>query len=158
MAEGQWSGRSRHRADNRRRTSRQPLAVGWGVPDRPNRSETVVAVFAPERLSDGLARLHGQGFGPATRVLDGARGDLTGQLSRAGLPSDVLDHLRDDNPGTVMCLILVNAPARSGQASDLLERAGALAVQVVGSGALGNRPADPIVDLSTEAVVPELGA
>ena len=157
MAEGHWSGRSRHRADSRRRSSRQPLAVGWGVPDHPAWSETVVAAFARDRLSDGLARLHGHGFGPAARVLDGARGDLAGQLTRAGLSADLLDQLSEGASAKTTSLLVVNAPGRSAEVVELLGRSGATAVQVVRRGAVEDRLADPILDLPAAPVPSELG-
>jgi hypothetical protein len=131
MAAGRWSGPSRHRAAARRGGAREPLALGWGVRDQTTRGETVVSAFERDRLSEGLARLHARGFGPAARVLDGGRGDLVGQAGRAGLPSEMVDRLvpLERRPSTVM--LVVHAPARGEQVAELLGGAGALAVEVV---------------------------
>ena len=45
----------------------------------------VVATFPRAELSAALAATHRAGFGPQTRVFDGARGDTARQLERAGL-------------------------------------------------------------------------
>lgn len=157
MAEGHWSGRSRHRANSRRNSIRQPLAVGWGLPDVAVRGETVVATFDRDRLSEGLARLHGQGFGPSARVLDAARGDLNGQLSRVGLPPELIARLagRESTRSTV--IVVVNAAARGDQVADLLGRAGATAVDIVRRGP-DSDVAEPVLDLPADVATVEFSA
>ena len=158
MAEGRWSGRSRHRADSRRGSHREPLAVAWGARDATTRGATVVAAFERERLSDGLARLHAQGFGPSARVLDGGRGDLAGQLARVGLPADLVARLAGDIAPKTASLLVVHAPARSEQVADLLRRAGAVGVEVVPPVRGSEETPSPIVPLPSEAAVAEAGA
>lgn len=89
-------------------------------PGAPAPSDAVVGVFDRDRLSEALAATHRAGFGPHARVLDGARGDVAGQLRRAGVGLSV--PLAVDR-GTV--LILVNAPGRAALAADTFARVGA---------------------------------
>jgi hypothetical protein len=135
MAAGRWSGPARHGKNARRDHHREPLAIGWGQAKRGGdvsvRGETVVAAFERERLNEGLARLHGQGFGPSARVLDGARGDLRGQLSRAGLPADLADRLVPAERRQATSLLVVHAPARGETVKGLLDRSGAYSIEVV---------------------------
>ena len=86
--------------------------------------DTVVGAFDRERLSSALAMVHRAGFGPHARVLDGARGDLVGQLRRAGIRLTL--EPRDEEAATA--LIVVTAPGRGAAAADALARAGARAV------------------------------
>lgn len=92
--------------------------------------EAVVGEIDRDCLSAALAAVHRAGFGAQTRVLAGARGDLTGQLRRAGFPAAVA--LSGAEAATA--LILVAAPGRLAAARDLLEQAGAKAVFVVRRG------------------------
>ena len=105
--------------------------------------DTVVGVFDRERLSSALAMVHRAGFGPHARVLDGARGDLVGQLRRAGIRLTL--EPRDEDGATA--LIVVTAPGRGAAAADALARAGARAVHRAGRG--GPLPA------ATTGVVPD---
>ncbi len=98
--------------------------------------EGVVGVFARERLSDGLVATHRGGFGAHVRVLDPARGELAGQLRRAGFPNPI----SPDDLGTTAALILVTAPGRAAVVGRLLTEAGARAVHVV------NRAPPPLED------------
>jgi len=99
--------------------------------DRPPSSaptgDAVVGVFARDRLSEALVATHRAGFGAHARVLDGGRGDLQEQLRRAGWAAPLSPDL---DPGAV--LVLVNAPGRAGRVADLLARAGADVVLLVG--------------------------
>ena len=96
----------------------------------PAASDTVVGVFERERLSTALIATHRAGFGPHVRVLDGARGDLSGQLRRAGIR---LSLAPDREEATV--LIVVTAPGRTASAADILRRAGSRTVHLITRGA-----------------------
>ena len=93
-------------------------------PERPALG-AVVGVFARDRLSGGLVATHRAGYGPHARVLDGARGELMGQLRRAGLAIPL-----DPGEDAATALIVVTAPGRAAAVRDLLARAGASAVHV----------------------------
>lgn len=93
----------------------QPVAATGG--------DAVVGVFDRSRLSSALAATHRAGFGPHARVLDGARGDLAGQLRRAGLRVSLP---AGGDADTV--LIVVAAPGRAAAVAQIFTRAGALAV------------------------------
>ncbi len=82
----------------------------------------VIGAFPREGLSSALASTHRAGFGPQTRVIDGARGDVGQQLSRAGL------RLLDDEPPAGAVLIVVTAPGRTEIVADLFARLGAESV------------------------------
>jgi hypothetical protein len=80
----------------------------------------VIGTFPREGLSAALASTHRAGFGPQTRVFDGARGDVTRQLARAGL------EIRNDGaPPADALLIVVTAPGRATIVAELFERLGA---------------------------------
>jgi hypothetical protein len=136
-----------------------PLALGWGMPEVGPRGETVVAAFAPDRLSEGLTQLHGHGFGSSARVLDGARGDLGGQLARLGLPPETLGRLIGNETDTDIAIVVVMAAARSAPVAELLNGAGATAVDViwptVGETA---ESVESVVGLPGDVSVAELGA
>ena len=83
----------------------------------------VVGTFPRDDLSAALASTHRAGFGPQTRVFDGARGDATRQLERAGLR--ILD---GDAPPADALLIVVTAPGRTTIVAELFERLGAESV------------------------------
>jgi hypothetical protein len=83
----------------------------------------VIGTFPREELSAALASTHRAGFGPQTRVFDGARGDVTRQLERAGLA------VRADAPLPAdALLIVVTAPGRAALVAELFERLGAESV------------------------------
>jgi hypothetical protein len=83
----------------------------------------VVGTFQPEGLSAALAATHRAGFGPQTRVFDGARGDVARQLDRAGL------EIRDGVvPPADALLIVVTAPGRAAIVATLFEQLGAVSV------------------------------
>lgn len=83
----------------------------------------VVATFPRAELSAALAATHRAGFGPQTRVFDGARGDISRQLERAGLR--ILDGAA---PPADAILIVVTAPGRTAIVAELFERLGAESV------------------------------
>jgi hypothetical protein len=83
----------------------------------------VVATFPRTELSAALAATHRAGFGPQTRVFDGARGDTARQLERAGLR--MLDGAA---PPADAVLIVVTAPGRTAIVAGLFERLGAESV------------------------------
>ena len=89
--------------------------------------DAVVGVVDRSRLSGALTAIHRGGHGHNARVLDGARGDVIGQLRRAG----VQDELGIDPRAKDSVLILVHAPGRTAKAAELLQRVGASAVHVV---------------------------
>ena len=83
----------------------------------------VLGTFPRDGLSAALAATHRAGFGPQTRVFDGARGDVTRQLERAGL------EIRDDGaPPADALLIVVTAPGRATIVAALFEQLGAESV------------------------------
>lgn len=79
----------------------------------------VIGIFPREGLSAALASTHRAGFGPQTRVFDGARGDVTRQLERAGL-----EIRNDDAPPAGSLLIVVTAPGRATIVAELFEQLG----------------------------------
>src|SRR5215211_6288628 len=89
----------------------------------------VVGTFPRAELSAALAATHRAGFGPQTRVFDGARGDTARQLERAGLR--VLDGAA---PAADALLIVVTAPGRTAIVAELFERLGAEAVLLAARG------------------------
>ncbi|HEU5430613.1 MAG TPA: hypothetical protein VFU81_03070, partial [Thermomicrobiales bacterium] len=88
---------------------------------------TVFGVFERDGLSDALVALHRAGFGPNTRVLDGARGDLTGQIRRAAL-HDAIDVAA---LASEVAIVVVSAPGRAALVADTLLRHGARRVQAL---------------------------
>lgn len=85
----------------------------------------VVGTFPRAELSTALAATHRAGFGPQTRVFDGARGDAARQLERAGLRV-----LEGAPPPPDALLIVVNAPGRIAIVAELFERLGAEAIHL----------------------------
>jgi hypothetical protein len=83
----------------------------------------VIGTFPREGLSAALASTHRAGFGPQTRVFDGARGDVTRQLERAGLEIQ-----NDVAPPPGALLIVVTAPGRATIVAELFEQLGAESV------------------------------
>src|SRR5215210_5365686 len=98
----------------------------------------VVGTFPRAELSAALAATHRAGFGPQTRVFDGARGDTARQLERAGLR--VLDGAA---PPADAVLIVVTAPGRTAIVAQLFERLGATLVLMAGRGVDG-KPASAV--------------
>ena len=84
----------------------------------------VLGMLDRERLSGVLAALHRAGFGPHTRVLDGARGDLAGQVRRASLE-------RALDPASLPAdavIVVVSAAGRTAAVGSLLRAHGATMV------------------------------
>ncbi len=98
----------------------------------------VVATFPRTELSAALAATHRAGFGPQTRVLDGARGDTARQLERAGLR--ILDGAA---PPADAVLIVVTAPGRTAVVAQLFERLGAVSVLMAARGG-DDKPASAV--------------
>ena len=90
----------------------------------PEHADHVVGVFPRESLNSALASTHRAGFGPQARVLDGARGDSTRQLERAGLQL-----VSGERPSADALLIVVTAPGRAAIVAELFRRLGATSVQ-----------------------------
>jgi hypothetical protein len=84
-----------------------------------------IALGAVERgnLSAVLTAVHRGGFGNVTRVLDPQRGEIGGQLRRAGVAAPTEFALGEERVAVV-----INATARTAAALDLLRRVGADAV------------------------------
>ena len=77
--------------------------------------EHVIGTFPRAELSAALAATHRAGFGPQTRVFDGARGDTGRQLERAGLRM-----LDGAVPPADAVLIVVTAPGRTAVVAEAL--------------------------------------
>src|SRR5919107_2589928 len=92
-------------------------------------SDHVVATFPRAELSAALAATHRAGFGPQTRVFDGARGDTGRQLERAGLRM-----LDGAVPPADAVLIVVTAPGRTAIVAELFEQLGADSVLLAARG------------------------
>ncbi len=106
----------------------------------------VIGAFTREALSAALASTHRAGFGPQTRVLDGARSDVTQQLARAGLQL-----VSGSAPPGNAILIVVTAPGRTKIVAELFERLGAELVS------LASRHADvTIAESRQDPVVPDV--
>jgi hypothetical protein len=103
--------------------------------------ETVIGVFAPDRLNPALAALHRAGFGAHARVLDGARGNLAAQWRRANLSVDLAQLGLD--AGDI--LILISAPGRSAIAASTLAGVGARAVWRIHRATLTRHEGTPTV-------------
>src|SRR3954452_19339203 len=91
-------------------------------------ADTVIGVFDRDHLPAALAAIHRAGYGPNARVIQGDRGDLPSQFSRAGIEAPVG---LESAHGPVL---VVFAPSRVAQAADLLQRSGAQAIHVVSRG------------------------
>jgi hypothetical protein len=117
----------------------------------------VVAIFPRSELSAALAATHRAGFGPQTRVFDGARGDTARQLERAGLR--MLDGAA---PPADAVLIVVTAPGRSAVVAQLFERLGAESVLLATRGgdnkpeAAALAPMEPDIRIGDAGVASEL--
>lgn len=85
----------------------------------------VIGEFPREGLSSTLAAIHRAGFGPQTRVIDGARGDLKAQLERAGLRE-----FASVTPPPDAVLVVVTAPGRTAIVTELFAGLGAGSVAV----------------------------
>jgi hypothetical protein len=103
----------------------------------------VVGTFPRTELSAALAATHRAGFGPQTRVFDGARGDTARQLERAGLR--VLDGA---TPPADALLIVVTAPGRTAIVAELFARLGAESVLLAARG--GDHKPGPAIPASMQ--------
>jgi hypothetical protein len=130
MGKGGWSAPSRHRSNGRYKASRPAPAVGWAPRQEAAIGESVVAVVDRERLSAVLASLHGSGYGPNTRVLDGARGDLAAQIARANVPVSESDLNLGDRPSE-SAIVLVHVPGRGERVVALLRPLGPRDMQLI---------------------------
>ncbi len=93
----------------------------------PANADHVIGAFPREGLSAMLAAIHRAGFGPQTRVVDGARGDVARQLERAGIAI-----LENDVSVEGGVLIVVTAPGRVAIVAELFARLGAQRVVLAG--------------------------
>jgi hypothetical protein len=117
-------------------------------------TDAVVGVFDRSDLGRALAATHRAGFGAHARVLDGARGDLGGQLRRAGF-----DVRLDVDRAPSTALILVVAPGRAAAVADVLSRTGARAVHATARGAAPTAVvAAPELPMEPVGAIPEEGA
>lgn len=130
MGKGGWSAPSRHRSNGRYKSSRPAPAIGWAPRQEAAIGESVVAVVDRDRLSAALAALHGAGYGPNTRVLDGARGELAGQLARANIRITESDLNLGDRPSE-SAIVLVHAPGRGERVVALLRPQGPRDMQLI---------------------------
>lgn len=108
--------RASHGTRRRLRARLDPLATGWSQ----SNVETVVAVVDVDRLSALLARLHRDGYGPASRVLNGSREDLQAQCQRLGLDDARVPEL--DAPA--YSLLVIRAAGRTRVIRELLTSCG----------------------------------
>lgn len=129
MAEKKWQITARSRT--RQRLSRSPMTTGWLRPDTVPGTDLAVGVFSRQHLSDVLGKLHARGLGQTARVFDPARGELIGQLKRAGVTVDLglLPLAADD------VVVLVSAVGRAPMVGDLMLQANAKDVRVVSASA-----------------------
>jgi hypothetical protein len=115
-------------------------------------ADTILGVFERDRLSEALVALHSAGLGPQSRVLDGARGDLAGQLRRSALEGAV-------DPATLapnLAIVVVTAPGRAALVADTLLRHGGRGVQALTRRPpvrAASAPGDP-PDIAPEVVAP----
>ncbi len=106
----------------------------------------VIASFDRERLSGALASTHRAGFGPQTKVLDGARLDTATQLQRAGL-----EIRAGFQPASDAVLIVVTAPGRTSIVVELFQSLGASAVALA-----GRRDEMALIPRTLDAAVPDI--
>ena len=112
----------------------------------------VVGTFPRAELSAALAATHRAGFGPQTRVFDGARGDTARQLERAGLR--ILDGAA---PAADAVLIVVTAPGRTAIVSELFERLGAESVLLAARGGDDKPVAAPAASMRPDIRIGDTG-
>jgi hypothetical protein len=93
--------------------------------------DAALGLFDWERLSGALVATHRAGFGPQARVLDPARGDVPGQIRRAGF-SPPPDPRRGGAEHGVDPRHRARPAARVG---DIFAGAGAKVVHLLGRGA-----------------------
>ena len=108
-------------------------------------AEHVIGVFAREELSAALASTHRAGFGPQTRVIDGARGEIGQQVLRLGLRVPW-----EEPPAPDAVLIVVNAPGRTAIVAELFSRLGATLVVLAERRGAERLVADAVVSISPD--------
>ena len=113
-------------------------------------ADHVIGGFVRESLSSALASTHRAGFGPQTRVIDGARGDIGQQVQRLGLR---IPWERELPPDAV--LIVVNAPGRTAVVADLFSRLGAELVFLAERRGAEREVADQVVSMSPDVRMEE---
>jgi hypothetical protein len=101
--------------------------------------DAVTGIIPRDQLPNVLTLIHRAGLGPQARVLDPERGDLPGQLIRAGL---IDPPLFDPVTGEEMVLV-VFAPGRTPIAIDAMEQFGGRAVQTLARRTSLALPASP---------------
>lgn len=106
----------RWKSSRRLRPSRDPFALGWSAAN----TELVAAVVENEQMGLVLARLHREGYGPLSRVLDGSRGNVEPELQRLGIESDLVI----EQDGAQVSVVLVQSAGRTAPIHDLLRAAG----------------------------------
>lgn len=94
-------------------------------------ADIVIAAVERAQLSAILTAIHRGGFGHLTRVLDPERGDVAGQLRRAGVA--VPDGFALNGESRVA--VMISAAARANAATELLRRLGAVSVWTAGRSA-----------------------
>jgi hypothetical protein len=115
--------------------------------------DQVVGTFPRAELSAALAATHRAGFGPQARVFDGARGDTTRQLERAGLR--LLDGAL---PPADAVLIVVTAPGRTAIVAELFARLGAESVLLAARGGNDKPAAAPPPLMQPDIRIGEAGS
>ena len=153
-----WRGGGRGGSRSRRHARAAPLATGWGDRAAAPAGETVVGVFARERLPEVLAAIHGAGYGHAARVFDGTRGDLAAQLTRARLTIEVI--LPSDS--ATVAVVAINATGRATAVAETLRAVGASEVTLIansvtaraGSTWRRDGPAPTAPDAGTDGILP----
>jgi hypothetical protein len=121
------------------------LGMDVDVPASPL-VDHVIATFSRDALSAALAAIHRAGFGPHSRVLDGARADAAQQLARTGLHM-----VTQTNPEANALLIVVTAPGRTAIVSDLFVRLGAVAIWFA-----SRKPIPEAVTFGVDPIVPDI--
>ena len=89
--------------------------------------DAVIGIVERNRLSTVLTAVHRGGHGHNARVIDPSRGDIPGQLRRAGVTTSI--DLTANPTDTV--LVLIHAPGRIAKTTDLLRQSGAHPIHVV---------------------------
>jgi len=89
--------------------------------------DAVLGIVERNCLSTVLTAVHRGGHGHNARVIDASRGDIPGQLRRAGV-TETID-LTMNAPDTVV--VLIHAPGRIAKTTELLRNAGAYPVHIV---------------------------
>lgn len=101
--------------------------------------DAVVGVISRDQLPNVLTLVHRAGLGPQARVLDPERGDLSGQLTRAGI---VDPPVLDAAPGEEMVLVVFSA-GRMPAAIAAMEQFGGREIQTLSRRTSLAMPASP---------------